>query len=86
MSEKEVRNRMIQQELVYWVASTAWNLQDPYGPKNEKEWQIKDRSDLRAKLPDFFAVYEKSVDWDMVAPGTATLASIGPTRAEEANQ
>ncbi len=86
MSEKEVRNRVIQQEFAYWVASTAWNLQGPYGPKNEKEWQIKDRSDLRAKLPDFFAVYEKSVDRDMVAPSTATLASIGPTRAEEANQ
>ncbi len=86
MSEKAVRNRVIQQEFGYWFASTAWSLREPYGPKNEKEWQIKDRSDLRAKLPDFFAVYEKSVDRDMVAPSTATLASIGPTRAEEANQ
>ena len=86
MSEKAVRNRVIQQEFVYWVASTAWNLREPYRPKYEKEWQIKDRSDLRAKLPDFFAVYEKSVDRIMVAPSTATLASIGPTRAEEANQ
>jgi len=86
MSEKEVRNRVIQQEFAYWVVSTAWNLQEPYGPKNEKEWQIKDRNDLRAKLPDFFAVYEKTVDRVMVAPSAATLASRGPTRAEEANQ
>ena len=54
IDEKEVRNRVIQQEFAYWVVSTAWNLQEPYGPKNEKEWQIKDRSDLRAKLTDFF--------------------------------
>jgi len=86
IDEKEVRNRVIQQEFAYWVVSTAWNLQELYGPKNEKEWQIKDRSDLRAKLPDFFAVYEKTVDRVMVAPSAATLASIGPTRAEEANQ
>lgn len=54
MSEKAVRNRVIQQEFVYWLASTAWNLQEPYRPKYEKEWQVKDRSDLRAKLTDFF--------------------------------
>ncbi len=83
---KEVRNRVIQQEFAYWVVSTAWNLQEPYGPKNEQEWQIRDRDDLQAKLPDFFSVYERTVDRVMVAPSAATLASIGPTRAEEANQ
>jgi hypothetical protein len=51
-----------------------------------KNGKSKDRSDLRAKLPDFFAVYEKTADRVMVAPSAATLVSIGPTRAEEANQ
>ena len=41
MSEKAVRNRVIQQEFVYWLASTALNLQEPYRPKYEKEWQIE---------------------------------------------
>ena len=79
----DVRDRVIQQEFAYWVVSTAWNLQEPYGPTTEQEWQIRDRNDLQAKFPDFFAVYERTVDRIMVAPGAATLESIGPTRAEE---
>lgn len=73
------------QEFAYWVISTAWNLQEAYGPKGELEWQIADRDDLKAKLPEIEALIEQTVDQVMVAPSLRTLAEIGPTRSEESN-
>lgn len=79
----EERFRVIMQEFAYWIISTAWNLQEPYGPQGEAEWTIVNDADLREKLPEFYQVYERTVGRTMVAPSRETLQEIGPTRAEE---
>lgn len=84
IDDVEARNRVEMQEFAYWFVSTAWNLQADYGPVWEQEWTIRDRTELKEKLPEFFAAYEQTVDRVMVAPSLETLAMIGPTRAEEA--
>ena len=81
--DDEERFRVQMQEFAYWFISTAWNLQAPYGPVWEEEWTIRDQEDLRQKLPSMYAAYEETAARVMVAPSLATLAEIGPTRAEE---
>ena len=83
IEDEEVRFRVQMQEFAYWFISTAWNLQAPYGPVGEEEWTIRDQEDLRQKLPSMYAAYEETAARVMVAPSLATLAEIGPTRAEE---
>ncbi len=78
IGEEEVRNRVALQEFAYWFISTAWNLQEPYGPQGEEEWTIKNASDLQAKLPDFYEAYEQTVGKVMVAPSLSTLEKFGP--------
>ena len=85
IDDPEVRNRVLVQEFAYWVISTAWNLHEDYGPRGEAAWQIADRDDLKAKLPQVDALIEQTVDRIMVAPSHRTLAEIGPTRSEESN-
>ncbi len=84
IDELEVRERVLVQEFAYWVITTAWNLQEDYGPR-EDEWQVTDRNDLRAKLPEMDALMERTVDRIMVAPSRRTLEEIGPTRAGESD-
>ncbi len=78
----EEHHRVLMQEFAYWVISTAWDLQQDYGP-DENEWTIVDRADLQDKLPEFYEVYERTVGRTMVPPTPETLQAIGPTRAEE---
>ncbi|HJO03546.1 MAG TPA: hypothetical protein QGG47_06205 [Acidobacteriota bacterium] len=84
IDEDGVRFRVAMQEFAYWVISTAWNLQADYGPVGEGEWTITDAADLQGKMPDLYAMVERTVGRTMVAPSLETLRSIGPTRAEEA--
>ena len=84
IDDLEVRERVLVQEFAYWVITTAWDLQEDYGP-SEAEWQVTDRDDLRAKLPEMDALMERTVDRIMVAPSRRTLAEIGPTSAEESD-
>ena len=79
IDDLETRERVLVQEFAYWVITTAWDLQEDYGP-SEAEWQVTDRDDLRAKLPEMDALMERTVDRIMVAPSRRTLAEIGPTR------
>ena len=79
IEDLEVRDRVLVQEFAYWVISTAWNIQEDYGPRGEAEWQVTDRDDLRAKLPEMDALMERTVDRIMVAPSRQILAEIGPT-------
>ena len=78
IDNEEVRDRVSLQEFAYWVISTAWDLQEPYGPEGGDEWTIKNASDLQAKLPDFYEVYEQTVGKTMVAPSLSTLEKFGP--------
>lgn len=79
---QEVYDRVLLQEFAYWFISTAWNLQERYGP-TEDEWQVKDREQLAQLFPEFFATYERTAMKVMRAPSLTSLAKIGPTRAEE---
>ena len=81
--DAEARRRVEIQEFAYWIISTAWDLQEPYGPPGGDEWGIRTREELKETLPEFFAVYEQTVGRTMVAPSAATLKEIGPTRSEE---
>lgn len=78
----EIYERVLMQEFAYWFITTAWDLQRPYGP-NEREWTIRTPADLKAKMPQFFAVFERTASRVMRAPSLETLAEIGPTRKEE---
>jgi len=81
--DENERHRILLQEFAYWFVSTAWDLQEAYGP-NEVEWTIRSPEELKAKLPEFYAVYERTAARTMAAPSLQTLRDIGPTRAEEA--
>ncbi len=83
IEDEEVRFRVELQEFAYWFISTAWNLQEPYGPAEEEEWTIKNQEELREKLPALYEAYERTAARVMVAPSIETLMEIGPTWAEE---
>ena len=83
INDEEIRFRVELQEFAYWFISTAWDLQEPYGPAEEEEWTIKDSKELKEKLPGLYEAYERTVARVMVAPSSSTLMEIGPTWAEE---
>ena len=78
-----IRFRVEMQEFAYWFISSAWDLQEPYGPKDEREWLLLTPEALRQKLPEMYAAYEDTAARIMVAPSLETLRKFGPTRAEE---
>ncbi|MCV6605194.1 MAG: hypothetical protein OIF34_07800 [Porticoccaceae bacterium] len=73
--DEETYLRVTMQEFGYWVISTAWNLQEPYG-HGEGEWSIKDRKDLEQKLPELYEALVSTVDKVMMAPSVETLQKI----------
>jgi len=75
--------RVLMQEFAYWVISTAWNLQEAYGPVGEAEWNILNADDMKEKMPVLYDMYERTVATVMVPPSLETLQKIGPTRAAE---
>ncbi len=83
IADPHVRDRVVMQEFAYWFMSTAWDLQEAYGPR-EDEWQVRSPAELSAHLPEFTEVFENTVGRTMVPPSLETLQQIGPTRAEEA--
>ena len=86
IEEDDVRFRVAVQEFAYWVISTAWDLQTPYGPQGEDEWTLTTPADMQEQMPELWAMYERTAARVMVAPSLATLQAIGPTRAEEAEE
>lgn len=79
----EEYQRVIVQEFAYWVITTYWDLQEPYGPVGEAEWLIVTSGELRQKLPALWKMIDETVGRTMAPPSGATLEAIGPTRAEE---
>ena len=75
----EVYLRVLLQEFAYWFISTAWDLQQDYGP-TEEEWTLRTPAALKNKLPEFYAVYERTAAKVLTAPSRTTLQKIGPTR------
>lgn len=86
IEEDDVRFRVAVQEFAYWVISTAWDLQTPYGPQGEDEWTLTTPAALQENMPELWAMYERTAARVMVAPSLETLQAIGPTRAEEAEE
>lgn len=71
-SEK-VHQRVIVQEFAYWLISTYWNLQEPYGPLAEEEWNIDNKEQLLEKLPEGFDLVKNTIDGIMVPPSAEVL-------------
>lgn len=71
--EKEIHQRVIVQEFSYWLISTYWDLQEPYGNLEEKEWNIDNKKQLLEKLPDGYNLVENTVNKIMRAPSIESL-------------
>lgn len=73
IDEPEVYNRILLQEFAYWIITSAWDLQEPYGPK-DAEWKIiRTKSQLQTELPLSFQLCEDTLPQFMVPPGTVIL-------------
>jgi len=70
-----VYNRVLIQEFAYWLISTYWNLQEPYGP-HEEEWTIQNQQQLKEKLPSGYNLVESTVDKVMKAPSKEILEKL----------
>jgi hypothetical protein len=71
--DKEVYQRVIVQEFSYWLISTYWDLQEPYGPMSEEEWNVDNKQDLLKKLPEGYDLVEQTVDRFMKSPSLEIL-------------
>ncbi len=80
--DEEIADRILLQEFAYWFITTAWDLQEPYGPQ-EAEWVVADRRELQQRFPDFFAIYQETVERVMACPSRSTLEQLGPRRSQE---
>jgi len=82
IEEVGVRNRVILQEYVYWVIYTAWDLKEPFGPK-ESEWIIQTAEELESKLPESSQLYEQTIPKVITCPKKETLSRfIGDTNTK----
>jgi hypothetical protein len=69
----EIYQRVIVQEYAYWLISTYWNLQEPYGPMEEEEWNIDNKKELLEKLPDGYQLVENTINKIMRSPSKEIL-------------
>lgn len=72
IEDSDERLRVELQEYGYWLITTAWNLQQPYGP-DEDEWILKNVDDLKQKLPLAYGLYLTTVRKVLSAPTGSTL-------------
>lgn len=68
-----VYQRILVQEFAYWLISTYWNLQEPYGPIAEREWNIDNANLLKYKLPEGYNLVKNSIDDIMKSPSKNSL-------------
>ena len=68
-------NRVLVQEFGYWLITTYWNLQEPYGP-NENEWTIRNRTQLQNLLPSGVTLLENTVNKIMEVPSSEILTKL----------
>jgi len=72
VKDEEEWVRVVLQEYAYWIIYTAWDLRESYGPR-EAEWTIMNRSELKAKLPHSYELFETTIPKVMVSPSRPTL-------------
>ena len=70
--DDEERNRVLLQEYAYWIIYCSWDLRETYGPK-EAEWSIMNSSELKAKLPQSYQLFESTIPKVMVSPSRSML-------------
>jgi hypothetical protein len=70
--DEEERNRVVLQEYAYWIIYTAWDLRKTYGPR-EAEWTIMNSSELKARLPQSYALFESTIPKVMTPPSRPML-------------
>lgn len=73
--DKEAYERVVIQEFAYWLISTYWNLQEEYGP-NENEWTIRNKQELKNKLPSAYNLVENTVGKIMKSPSNKILEKL----------
>ena len=70
------------QEYAYWVIYTAWDLKEPFGPK-ESEWLIQTAEELESKLPESSQLYEQTIPKVITCPKREILRRfIGDTNTK----
>ena len=72
-ADDEVEERIALQEFGYWLITTAWDIQQRYGPEVNTEWTVRNSSELKAKLPLSYQLYEQTVRKIMAPPSLSTL-------------
>jgi hypothetical protein len=70
---EEERLRILLQEYAYWVISTAWDVQETYGPGGS-EWTLPGLAAFQQYQPDMYALIQSTVDQVMAPPSSASLA------------
>jgi hypothetical protein len=74
--DNEAGARVMLQEFAYLIITTAWDLQEPYGGGGD-EWtsggKIGNSSDLKARLPRSYQLFEQTIPKVMVSPSKSTL-------------
>lgn len=69
---KEILERVLIQEYVYWAISSLWNLQEPYGV-GDSEWQLNTYSKLAKAQPDLLDLYNRTIPAIMRPPSEEVL-------------
>ena len=70
--DEEENIRVLLQEYAYWIIYCSWDLRETYGPK-EAEWSIMNSSELKAKLPQSYELFESTIPKVMVSPSRSML-------------
>ena len=70
--DEEEKIRVLLQEYAYWIIYCSWDLRETYGPK-EAEWSIMNSSELKAKLPQSYELFESTIPKVMVSPSRSML-------------
>jgi hypothetical protein len=72
--DPEEARRVLLQEYSYWVISTEWDLQRPYGPDADNgEWNLSDPARFRALQPRLHAAFEETIPKVLVPPNRDIL-------------
>ena len=68
--------RVLLQEYSYWVISTEWDLQRPFGPDAENgEWNLSNPERFRALQPELHEAFDRTIPKILTPPNRAALAA-----------
>jgi len=71
-ADEEEWNRVLLQEYAYWIIYNSWDLREIYGPM-EAEFSITNSTDLKAKLPLSYELFEQTIPKVMAPPTPSML-------------